>query len=158
MNVRIFLLIGMTAFFAVLWRSDQQYQTVQGEIARRARIEQQLATTSRNRCALSCSTRSHVDSARLNDKRSGARPVWKLDDGLSIGLQWVRSANSGLQERYCWIQWRVRQNLFFTGRRLSVAWRRQMALRDLAEALVRERLRPGSIPQHAAVGKSAETR
>ena len=41
MNVRLFLLIGMTAFFAVLWSSDQQYQEVQMAAARTAR--QQLA-------------------------------------------------------------------------------------------------------------------
>ena len=40
MNVRLFLLIGMTAFFAVLWSSDQQYQEVQMAAARAA---QQLA-------------------------------------------------------------------------------------------------------------------
>ncbi|HEX4072302.1 MAG TPA: hypothetical protein VHX68_14075 [Planctomycetaceae bacterium] len=37
MNVRLFLLIGMTAFFAVLWSSDQQYQEVQMAAARTAR-------------------------------------------------------------------------------------------------------------------------
>jgi hypothetical protein len=41
MNVRLFLLIGMTAFFAVLWSSDQQYQEVHLAAARTAR--QQLA-------------------------------------------------------------------------------------------------------------------
>ena len=37
MNVRLFLLIGMTAFFAVLWSSDQQYQEVQMAAARTVR-------------------------------------------------------------------------------------------------------------------------
>jgi hypothetical protein len=38
MNVRLFLLIGMSAFFAVLWSSDQQYQEVQMAATAAARL------------------------------------------------------------------------------------------------------------------------
>jgi hypothetical protein len=50
MNVRLFLLIAMTAFFGALWSSDQQYQETQMAIARAARertTQQQTASADR---------------------------------------------------------------------------------------------------------------
>jgi hypothetical protein len=50
MNVRLFLLIAMTAFFGALWSSDQQYQETQMAVARAARkrgAEHEMALLSR---------------------------------------------------------------------------------------------------------------
>jgi hypothetical protein len=39
MNVRLFMLVGMAAFFAALWSSDRQYQDTQMAAAREARLQ-----------------------------------------------------------------------------------------------------------------------
>ena len=79
MNLRLFLLIAMTVFFAVLWSSDRQYQEAQIAVARAARRPAEdgraSATSSArasraSRAAAAAPSNGFIWFARMECKRS----------------------------------------------------------------------------------------
>jgi hypothetical protein len=145
MNVRVFLLFGLAAFFGVLWSSDQQYQQAQ-ELARAARIRNAVAKTT-------------PPSASL------AYPAVQSGANTAIEAKLVVRGNGILTDRYtaqiedgaCWAQWRARQNLFFAQRRIARLVRAGVTWRDLAVSATFNAETSRAAARNAAAAPTVET-
>ncbi len=90
MNVRLFLLIAMTAFFGALWSSDQQYQETQMAAARAARKR----TAEREAALVNRRVAPRMGALRSRRLRLPRLRGWRLSSRLLRSL--CQSANRSL--------------------------------------------------------------
>jgi hypothetical protein len=160
MNVRVFLLIAMTAFFGVLWSSDRAYQVAQiatARSARRQRVVRQPAVAQRpavSPATAGTPTDLGPDGARLI-VRALLGPAAEL--GVAGLDRWGARIHSRMLEECCTLRFRTRMALFFTRRRAAALIRERENWRDIASRLGRDALKRLEPPASAAVPKSVET-
>lgn len=168
MNVRVFLLIAATALFGGLWTSDQQYQERELAVARAARahsaprtLRSDKSRTNREKHSGSFFFSAGVvplagDRTDKSDERARRITVsWTLAEGIQCVNRCFTQARSQMEEELCWARWRMRRELFYTQRRLTVLLRKPTRWDDILVDIVRQAARQLETPPKRAAAVEA---
>lgn len=161
MNVRVFVLLAMTALFGVLWSSDRQYQEAQIVAAQSARRQTVVRVAVSAPRPIFTSTISSGDTDLSSDSANSVvrvlfGPVVQRCVGVSV--EWGDRLHSRIDEDSCMLRWHTRKALFFAQRRAAMLFRQQMTWREIAIRLGRDAWRRIETSKSAAAPGTVETR